>query len=56
MAVGDSSRVLMMLWNGRTEDGKPAGTGAYVMNTVVSLVKGGQHIADSRIVGVLRKE
>lgn len=58
---GTGIRRLRVLWNARTREGNPAGTGAYIMKTAVSLLPvpglSGDPAAsaDYRIVGVLRE-
>jgi hypothetical protein len=59
--VKSSTRQLRVLWNNRTKDGNPAGTGAYIMKTTVTLLRipgiaeDEAVSSDFRIVGVLRK-
>jgi hypothetical protein len=60
LAPGSSSntRLLRVLWNNRTESGRMAGTGAYVIKTRVTLLgnaaAGSLTRTDYRIVGMLR--
>jgi hypothetical protein len=56
-----STRQLRVLWNNRTRSGNPAGTGAYIMKTTVTLLRipgvaeDEAVSTDFRIVGVLRE-
>lgn len=50
----DSTRVLTLLWDGRDGEGRPVGTGAYVMAARATLKLTGTVNAYNRIVGILR--
>ncbi len=60
--VKNNTRRLKVLWDNRTHDGNPAGTGAYILKTTVTLLKipgiaeDEAVSTDFRIVGVLRDQ
>jgi hypothetical protein len=51
----DSTRVLRILWDSRSQNGALAGTGAYVMKSHVALTQGNLSYRNTRIVGMIRE-